>query len=336
MTGASSMPQLVIVSPALRDANNGNWQTARRWQRHLAGDCHVRIAKAWPDALAAGDAAMIALHARRSAESIAAWASAHPGKGLAVVLTGTDLYRDIITDAAARRSLDLAQALVVLQECAPQALPEAVRAKAHVIFQSTTARKALAKSTLHVRAVMVGHLREEKSPQTLFAAARLLAGRRDLFIDHIGDALDPALGEAAQATMAATPNYRWLGGLAHEAVRRHIQRAHLLIHASRMEGGAHVVMEAVASGTSVLASRIDGNVGMLGADYTGYFPWGDAEALATLLLRCRESLAEDGSGLMARLVAQCRRRAPLFAPERERAALRRLVGDLLMQYEGEV
>jgi putative glycosyltransferase (TIGR04348 family) len=330
------MPQLVIVSPALRDANNGNWQTARRWQRHLAGDCHVRIVKAWPDALAAGDAAMIALHARRSAESIAAWANAHPGKGLAVVLTGTDLYRDIASDAAARRSLDLAQALVVLQECAPQALPDAVRAKAHVVFQSTTARKALAKSSLHVRAVMVGHLREEKSPQTLFAAARLLAGRRDIFIDHIGAALDPALGEAARATMAAVPNYRWLGGLAHEAVRRHIQRAHLLIHASRMEGGAHVVMEAVASGVPVLASRIDGNVGMLGADYAGYFPWGDAEALAALLLRCRESLAEQGDDFMRRLAAQCRQRAPLFAPERERAALRRLVGDLLMQHEGEV
>uniref|UniRef100_A0ABX1MZ69 TIGR04348 family glycosyltransferase n=2 Tax=Aromatoleum buckelii TaxID=200254 RepID=A0ABX1MZ69_9RHOO len=328
------MPQLVIVSPALRDANNGNWQTARRWQRHLAGHCHVRIVKAWPDALATGDAAMIALHARRSAQSIAAWASARPGKGLAVVLTGTDLYRDVITDAAARRSLDLAQALVVLQECAPHALPEAVRAKAHVIFQSTTARKALAKSSLHLRAVMVGHLREEKSPQTLFAAARLLAKRRDIFIDHIGDPLDPALGKAARATMAAAPNYRWLGGQPHEAVRRHIQRAHLLIHASRMEGGAHVVMEAVASGTPVLASRIDGNVGMLGADYAGYFPWGDAEALAALLLRCRESLVGEGDRLIARLAEQCRQRAPLFAPECERAALRRLVGDLLSRPAG--
>lgn len=329
MTGAPSMPQLVIVSPALRDANNGNWQTARRWQRHLAGVCRVRIVKAWPDALAAGDAAMIALHARRSAEAIAAWAGAHPGKGLAVVLTGTDLYRDIAADAAARHSLDLAQALVVLQECAPQALPDTVRAKARVIFQSTTARQALVKSSHHLRAVMVGHLREEKSPQTLFTAARLLAGRGDLFIDHIGDALDPALGEAARATMAAAPNYRWLGGLAHEAVRRHIQRAHLLIHASRMEGGAHVVMEAVASGTPVLASRIDGNVGMLGADYAGYFPWGDSEALAALLLRCRESVAGEGGGLMAQLAAQCRQRAPLFAPERERAALHRLLGELL-------
>ena len=347
MTHGSSMAQLVIVSPALRDANNGNWQTAWRWQRHLAGEARVRIVKAWPDALAEGDAAMIALHARRSAEAVAAWDAAHPGSGLAVVLTGTDLYRDIATDASARRSLELAQALVVLQECAPRALPESVRGKARVIFQSTTARQPLTKSTRHLRAVMVGHLRDEKSPRTLFAAARLLAGRRDVFIDHIGEPLDAALGEAARATMAAVPNYRWLGGMPHEAARRHIQRAHLLIHASGIEGGAHVVMEAVASGTPVLASRIDGNVGMLGADYDGYYPWGDAAALAALLLRCRASLDAPAAGtqsdggtpgrgerLLQRLTAQCRQRAPLFAPARERAALRRLVGDLLVKDGG--
>jgi len=103
-----------------------------------------------------------------------------------------------------------------------------------------------------------------------------------------------------------------------------------------MEGGAHVVMEAVASGTPVLASRIDGKLGMLGADYAGYFPWGDAEALAALLLRCRESLVGHGDDFMQRLAAQCRQRAPLFAPAHERAALHRLVSDLLMQHEGEV
>lgn len=323
-----SMPQVVIVSPALRAANNGNWQTAWRWRRHLAGVARARIVKSWPDARADSDVVMIALHARRSADAIAAWAGVHPGAGLAVVLTGTDLYRDIDTDASARRSLELAQALVVLQECAPRSLPPQLRHKARVIFQSTPARQPLAKSTRHLRAVMVGHLRDEKSPQTLFSAARLLAGRDDIRIDHIGEPLDPVLGEAARATMAAVPNYRWLGGLAREQVRRRIQRAHLLVHASRMEGGAHVVMEAVTSGTPVLASRIDGNVGMLGGDYAGYFSCDDAEALAALLQRCRLSQGVPGDDFMQRLAAQCHARAPLFAPPRERAALHGLVGEL--------
>ncbi|HAV75652.1 MAG TPA: TIGR04348 family glycosyltransferase, partial [Limnobacter sp.] len=30
-------PSVVIVSPALADSNNGNWQTARRWQLFLSG-----------------------------------------------------------------------------------------------------------------------------------------------------------------------------------------------------------------------------------------------------------------------------------------------------------
>jgi glycosyltransferase involved in cell wall biosynthesis len=94
-----------------------------------------------------------------------------------------------------------------------------------------------------------------------------------------------------------------------------------------MEGGAHVLMEAVCSGTPVLASRIDGNVGMLGADYPGYFPWGDAGALAALLLQCREDMGA-GASMLSRLQAKCRLRAPLFEPAAERAALLALLNDL--------
>ncbi len=126
--------------------------------------------------------------------------------------------------------------------------------------------------------------------------------------------------------MMEAPNYRWLGGLPHEAARRRIQRAHLLVHPSHMEGGAHVIIEAVASGTPVLASRIEGNVGMLGEDYAGYFPWGDAPALAALLARCREDAA-----FLDRLREQCHERAPLFEPAAEAAALRRLLADLLKE-----
>ncbi len=317
------MPQVVIVSPALRDANNGNWRTARRWQAHLAGDFRPRIVTDWPDEASADDRVMIALHARRSADAIAAWHAARSSGGLALVLTGTDLYRDIQTDASAGRSLAMAGQLVVLQECAPEALPVEWRAKTRVIFQSTPARQILAKSCRRLRLLMVGHLREEKSPETLFAAARLLSNQHDVAIDHVGEGLDPALAAAARATMLAVPHYRWLGGLAHEAVRRRIQRASLLVHTSRIEGGAHVIMEAVTSGTPVLASAVAGNVGMLGADYAGYFPWGDAAALAELILRCRSG------GLMPTLAAQCRARAPLFDPATERAALRRLVHEFL-------
>ena len=324
-------PRVLIISPAVANANNGNWQTARRWSRMLRPAFHITVAQAWN-----GEPfdVMLALHARRSADSIAAWAQAQGvtanARGLGVVLTGTDLYRDIQTDAMAQASLRFAKHLVVLQECGPDALPHTLRLKTRVIFQSAGSRKPVQKTRQHLRAVMVGHLRDEKSPQTLFEAARILKDSPDILIDHIGESLDASLGSQARATAAACPGYRWLGGLSHETTRRHIQRAHLLVHTSRMEGGAHVIMEAVCSGTPVLASRIAGNVGMLGEDYPGYFAHGDAQGLADLLVRCREDqTAPDPDTLYAKLEDRCARRVPLFAPETERAALTRLVHDLL-------
>ena len=320
---------MCIVTPALADANNGNWQTARRWARLLAGHYRVAVVGQWPDpALSARPELLIALHARRSAPSIAAWAQAGAGAPLVVVLTGTDLYRDIATDADAQHSIALAHRLVVLQERGPLALPPALRERCRVIYQSTAARRPLARPLRFLRALMVGHLRDEKWPQTLFEAARLIGPHEGIRIDHVGGALDPALGEAARATAAACPHYRWLGALPRADVLRRLQHAHVLVHTSRMEGGANAVLEAVRCGTPVLASRIDGNVGMLGEAYAGYFAPGDAQGLAEHLRACRVGMAE-ADGRLARLAAQCAQRAPLFAPEAEQRALLDLLDDLL-------
>jgi putative glycosyltransferase (TIGR04348 family) len=270
---------------------------------------------------------LIAMHARRSADSVAAWRSTHPDRPILLVLTGTDLYRDIARDDSAKQSIRFADSLVVLNELGAQRLAPQDREKTSVILQSSSPRKALQRTDRHLRALMVGHLRAEKSPQTFFSAARRLVDRDDILLDHIGSALDPALGEQAQALMQQCPQYRWLGPLPHQAVRRRIQAAHVLVHPSRMEGGAHVVVEAVRSGTPVLASGIDGNIGLLGPDYTGYFPVGNDLALASLL----ES-ARDLPGMLAGLKAECDARAPLFEPARERAAVQSLVASLIRRH----
>ena len=318
-------PRLVIVTPALRDANNGNWQTAQRWARWLAADYRVRLAAGWD---AGDDALLIALHARRSAASVAAWRRQRGTAPVLLVLTGTDLYRDITHDAAAQQSLAWADRLVVLNELGLRSLPPALRGKASVCLQSCPTRQPGPKPQRHLRALMVGHLRDEKSPQTYFDAARLLAARPDIHLDHIGSALDPALAAQAIALMQTHPLYRWLGELPHGRTRARIAAAHLLVHPSRMEGGAHVVMEAITCGTPVLASRIDGNVGLLGADYPGVFEPGDAAGLAGALQRAR-----DDAAMLDALRSAIKKRAPLFAPERERLAVRGLVTDLLAAHD---
>jgi putative glycosyltransferase (TIGR04348 family) len=315
-------PSLCIVTPALADANNGNWQTAQRWARMLSGHYRVRLAKQWTGKLPgdAGTDLLSALHARRSAASVAAWCAARPAQPMVLALTGTDLYRDIHVDADAQRSLAQAHRVIVLQEQGPMTLPAGARDKCRVVFQSGGRRQTLHKTSRHLRALMVGHLRDEKWPQTLFEAARLLQSDERIFIDHVGEVLDPALGDAARATQRDCPHYRWLGGQPHAATLARIQRAHVLVHTSRMEGGAHVVLEAVLCGTPVLASKVPGNVGMLGPDYRGYFAPGDASALVEKLRDCCRDIASQ-HGTLAVLQAQCETRAPLFDPRNEQAAL---------------
>ena len=316
----SEAKKLVLVSPATAASNNGNWHTAHRWAGFLSGHCDTALLTQWPEetAAAAGlvhhsePVAMIALHARRSAPSIRAWADAWPGKPLIVVLTGTDLYRDIQTDLEAQHSLAVASQLVVLQDAGLAALPSVWRSKAQVIYQSAPALVPLQKSARTFCAVMVGHLRDEKDPLTFMraASAGFAAGVR--FV-QIGEALEPSLGEAAQKAASQTRAYRWLGGLPRAATRQHIRRAHVLVSCSRMEGGAHVILEAVQSGTAVLASRISGNIGMLGEGYAGYFTLGDAAGLAALLRRCAQE-----RDFLALLQKQCSERARLFDPAEEK------------------
>lgn len=322
--------RLLIVTPALADVNNGNWQTAHRWSRFLARDFAVRIARDWDGAPAD---AMIALHARRSAEPIAAFAAA--GGPVALVLTGTDVYRDIDLDASAQRSLELARSLVVLQPQAIEVLPARLRDRATVIYQSARSLRPATPRLHTFDLALVGHLRPEKDPLTAIRAlarlresssARLRApGSPPLRLLHAGRVPDDSLGAAVRSAAAADPRIVLRGPMPHAAARQLIRRSRLLLLPSLMEGGANVAIEAITSGVPVLASRIGGSVGLLGEEYDGFFPVGDDEALADLIDRCQES-----PSFLDTLRLQCAQRAPLFDPGLERESVRSLAHNLLL------
>jgi putative glycosyltransferase (TIGR04348 family) len=262
--------------------------------------------------------ALIALHARRSRPAIETWKASRPDRALIVVLTGTDLYRDIpASNADACRSLDDADGLIVLQPDALRHLPKTVRGKADVVYQSARTLAPFPHKALdRLHCLFVAHLREEKDPRTVFDAWRQLPGDVPATLSIIGAALDPSLGDAARALAAEDPRVQVLGPRAHAWTRQAIKRAHLLIVSSRMEGGANVVVEAVTAGTPVVASRMSGNVGMLGDDYPGYFTVGNPAGLARVVEQaCRDR------AFLASLDAACRTRARRFTPEAERAAL---------------
>lgn len=316
----SARPVVFIVTPGTRSENNGNWRTAARWAGMLRGRCRVIVQTRWDGERAD---ALVALHARRSAESVERFHARHPDRAIAVMLTGTDLYRDLPESREAARSLDLAQAIVTLQEDAMRLLAPAWRRKARVIHQSARPLRAARKPAGRIDCVAVGHLRAVKDPRTLFEAMRLVPRDLPIRVRHYGAPLEPELGQAAAALADSDARYRYLGAKPHGVVRAAMKSSHLLLHPSLMEGGANVVVEAITAGTAVLASRVSGNVGMLGRGYAGYFDAGDAAELARLIQR-----ALGNPRFLARLERQCAARRALFAPAAETRAVRRLVRDL--------
>src|SRR3989304_3253275 len=104
--------RIKLITPALASARNGNSITAIRCARILKQLGHRVVMEQTYDGK--GCDLMIALHARRSSESIRRFKEEQPELPLIVVMTGTDLYRDIRINPDAQRSLELATRLIVL------------------------------------------------------------------------------------------------------------------------------------------------------------------------------------------------------------------------------
>ena len=320
--------RILIVTPAKPGSRHGNRNTAMRWARLLRKSGHdVSVVVDPAEADIASHGLMIALHARRSAAAVAQW-KIDPARPLILALTGTDLYRDIRTDADARASLRLADRLVVLQAEGLKELAPELRAKARVIHQSVRAVKRQEPPLTSVLITVIGHLRDEKDPLRAALALRLLGADSRVRVVQLGQAMGEEFAAGARGLMAIDARYRWLGEVPHADAMRWLARSHAMVISSRMEGGAHVVSEAIACGVPVLASRIPGNVGLLGAGYRGYYPLEDERALAELMRRVgadkRFELALTGDVIKRRhLVGEDTERDALDALVREVAAARR-------------
>jgi putative glycosyltransferase (TIGR04348 family) len=314
--------RICLVTPAPSGSRSGNRVTALRWARILRGLGQVvRVLEEYR-----GERCdlLIALHALRSFPSMERYRSDHPDAPLILALTGTDLYGFINTHAEARQALDLATWLVVLQRLGLAELPEEIRPKARVIYQSVRSpRFQAAPRASHFEVCVLGHLRPVKDPFRTALAARLLPSSSRLQTLHLGAALSEEMAKQARQEAAINPRYRWLGDVPHWKAMRVLARCRLLVLTSQLEGGANAISEAVAASVPVVSSRIAGSIGLLGEDYPGYFPVGDTQALFLLLER-----AEMDINFYETLRSWCARLKPLIDPARERQSWKEMLREL--------
>jgi putative glycosyltransferase (TIGR04348 family) len=315
--------KIVLITPAGPTAHTGNRIAASRWAGILRKLGHrVRVAADYDGAAAD---LMVAVHAWRSAAAIAAFKSRYPDRPVVLQLSGTDIYGYITSDPRPTlRSMELADQMVALNDLAWRVVPKRLRARLSVIHQS--AEPLAGPRRASVRGVIVsviGHLRDVKDPLRAAEAARLLPADSRVRIEQVGRAYTAEWAERARAEMRTNPRYRWRGDVSRAEVRRLLARSHAMVISSLSEGGANVISEAAVAGVPILASRMDGNVGLLGDSYPGYFPVGDTKALASLMRRI-----ESDARFTHRLTQAVRARAPLFTPRQELAAWRRLLRQL--------
>ena len=313
--------KICLITPYAAHSRSGNRNTAYRYAAFLRQLGHqVGIQVTWDGRPVD---MMLALHARRSHNSIRSFAERYPQRPLILTLTGTDLYRDIRQDPSAQHSMNLATRMIVLQEMGLHELTQEQQDRTRVIYQSVAPPKPCPRLKQHFQVCVIGHLREEKDPFRAAHALRYLPQHSKIRVIQLGGALEPSMEEEARILMRQDSRYLWLGELPHGRTMHRLAQSHLMVISSYMEGGANVICEAVAANVPVIASDISGNIGMLGKNYGGYYPLENESVLAE-----RINQAMNDEYYYRQLLAQCQARKHLFSPEREKNALKSLLAEI--------
>src|SRR5262249_774222 len=246
--------KIVIVTPAAAGSTSGNRITAERWAKILKSlGYRVLISQRYDKQSAE---MLVALHARRSRSSIVRFRQQHPSAPIVLTLTGTDVYRGIHQNAHTRKSLALADRLIVLQPYALRELTSAERKKAQVIYQSLPPlprRKESRSASLgnHFDICVIVHLRAVKDPFRAAMAARRFPNSSRIRMIQVGGALSKYMEERALREMEINQRYLWLGKLSRARALRVMAQSRLCVISSRIEGGANALSEAIVAGVPV-------------------------------------------------------------------------------------
>ena len=313
---------VLIVYPEKKNAVTGNFCSARQYKDILTLLGHnVTLSEKFEDQRAE---LLIAINAEKKNRDIVQFAGACPDSRIIVILSGTDIYPEPSEDSI--RSMQLADSIIVLQNKGIKQVPDGMKEKVHVIIQSVVKDEPVSGGKLIRKGfdvALVSNLRQVKDPFLAAKAARKMPQESELRILHAGFVLDPGLDEVARNESIKNERYRWLGGLDSIEARELIRSCNLLTITSKHEGAGRVVGEAIVNNVPVISTCVDGVTGVLGDDYEGLFPVGDASSLAMLFQR-----AEMEDGFLDGLKKSCTNQAFNFDPATERNSWNELLTNL--------
>lgn len=303
--------QIILVTPAPVNSTNGNRISANRWAILLTQLGHdVTVAEKYSAETAD---LMIAIHAWRSQEAIFQFKRHNPLAKLIVVLSGTDIYQYINSHHdSTLKAMHEADVLLGLNHQVIHALPYELKQRLCVIPQSATIPRLRVKPNKHFLALVVGHLRDVKNPFQAAKATRSLPASSRIQVHHYGRAHSPSWGLQGRRETAVNRRYHWHGEVNKRQLATLYQQANVMIISSKLEGGANVICEAITAGLPILASKVAGNVGLLGENYEGYYALSD-----TAMLRKKLIKLERDRSFYSRLKAQCLKLQKNYNPHRE-------------------
>jgi glycosyltransferase involved in cell wall biosynthesis len=310
---------ILINSAYPLSSPKGNSITAKRIAKLLTQAGHA--AQAINTDMPPPADAMISLHATKTLAASKRFKVHSPNAKLIIYLTGTDLYREQTNNNPEfQEALILADVLVVGQRASLASIPADFQDKSHFVPASVLLPSLKKVSPPPSPSLaLIGHLRPVKNPFLMnIALVELVELKLDAFT--LGAALEPSMLADAEAWQLADSRFHWLDDVPYTEALSWIEQVDFTLNTSHSEGGSNSVAESIVLGTPVLASKIEGNVGMLGDDYLGYFEPNNASSLARLIQR---SITDHS--FHKKLLQQIAELQENFLPEKEVAGWLKLL-----------
>ena len=313
--------KFLILFPDNKKAVTGNLCSALQYQIILQDLGHrVELANRY---IKQDAEVLIAINADKNNSDIRKFNSDNPQSKIILILSGTDIYPE--PSAKAIDSMEVGNVLVVLQSHGIDQVPPLYRNKSTIIYQSIeklSVDSESSKSDSEFRVVLISNIRSVKDPLIASRACRLISPASKLKITHVGYCLDEELGSKLTQENKSNIRYEWVGGLSKLEAMTILSESHVLLITSQHEGAGRVVGEAIQLGVPIISTNNLGVTGILGDDYEGYYPVGDAKALSDILTK-----AEEDKEFLAQLNVHCQNRSSLFDIEEEKKNWEKLIND---------